>query len=160
MDSKTGRFYRPFFLYMKYLLYAYLLLFGTCVQSQSQLSAEANIHRINSDTVFFGECYKGDTIEAVFQFSVKGTGKLVIRQVYAGCQCTIPQYPQDTLAEGATDSVCLQFHSKNIHPGPVDKFAIVINSGPERTFRMIGVVKPLPLNGQIKNRRIRLKTTN
>jgi len=119
----------------------------------------ANIYRESSDTIYFGECYKGDTIEAVFKFTVKGKGKLIIRQVYAGCQCTIPQFPHDTLEQGSTDSVCLQFHSKNIHPGEVNKYAIVINSGVERTFCMRGLVKALPASGEIKNKKIRLKTT-
>ncbi len=146
---------------MKQLLFIAImcLCFGF-VHAQTGDEAEAYIHRETSDTIDFGECYKGDTIEAVFKFTVKGKGKLFIRQVYAGCQCTIPQYPSDTLSAGATDSVCLQFHSRNIHPGPVDKFAIVINSGMERTFRMVGIVKPLPVSGAIANKRIRLKTTH
>ena len=158
--QKWVGFRRPFFLYMKtFFCITALSLFTNIVLAQNTATGEAQIHRISSDTVYFGECYKGDTVEAVFKFTVKGAGKLFIRQVYAGCQCTIPQYPKDSLTEGSIDSVCLQFHSKNIHPGAVDKFAIIINSGAERTFRMIGEVKALPANTQIKNRRIRLKTS-
>lgn len=117
------------------LLTLSVLVFGHFARAQ-----ETHIQTLGGDTVFFGTCNPGDTIEAVFMFTVKGTEKLMIRQVHPGCQCTVPQYPKDSMAPGTNDSIVLALHTRNLHAGPVEKYAIVINTGPEKTFYLIGKI--------------------
>ena len=128
--------YPAFFLPMKHaLLLLSLLVFGQLAKAQ-----ETRIETLGGDTLNFGTCNPGDTIEAVFRFVVKGTEKLMIRQVHPGCQCTVPQYPKDSMLPGTTDSIVLALHTRNLHAGPVEKFAIVINTGPEKIFYLIGEI--------------------
>ena len=117
------------------LLLLSLLVFGHIAKAQ-----ETRIETMGSDTLYFGTCNPGDTIEAVFRFVVKGTEKLMIRQVHPGCQCTVPQYPKDSMLPGTTDSIVLALHTRNLHAGPVEKFAIVINTGPEKIFYLMGEI--------------------
>ncbi len=119
---------------MKYALFTLsILVFGHFTKAQ-----ETHIQTLGSDTILFGTCNPGDTIEAVFAFTVKGSEKLMIRQVHPGCQCTVPQYPKDSMAAGTTDSIVLALHTRNLHAGPVEKYAIVINTGPEKMFYLMG----------------------
>ena len=103
-----------------------LLCFGYTAQAQ-----ESGIQTLQGDTIHFGTCNMGDTIEAVFRFRIEGSEKLMIRQVHPGCQCTVPLYPKDSMAPGTIDSIVLALHTRNLHPGPVEKYAIVINTGPD-----------------------------
>lgn len=121
---------------MKNVLLTLLLL----VVGQIAKAQETYLQTMGSDTIFFGTCNPGDTIEAVFTFKVKGTEKLMIRQVHPGCQCTVPQYPKDSMQPGTIDSIVLALHTRNLHAGPVEKFAIVINTGPERVFYLMGEI--------------------
>jgi hypothetical protein len=132
-----GRPVHPaFFLPMKHaLLLLSLLVFGHLSKAQ-----ETRIETLGGDTLNFGTCNPGDTIEAVFAFTIKGTEKLMIRQVHPGCQCTVPMYPKDSMQPGTTDSIVLALHTRNLHAGPVEKFAIVINTGPERVFYLMGEI--------------------
>lgn len=118
-----------------------IILLGLLLLSPAAGKAqEARIETEGGDTLYFGDCLRGDTIEAVFRFTVAGSGKLLIRQVHPGCQCTVPQYPKDSLETGHRDSIVLAFHSRNLHEGSVEKYAIVINTGPERIFWLKGNV--------------------
>jgi hypothetical protein len=117
-----------------------LLMLLMLVLGQIAKAQETQIQTLGGDTLFFGTCNPGDTIEAVFVFTVKGTEKLMIRQVHPGCQCTVPQYPKDSMAPGTKDSIVLALHTRNLHAGPVEKFAIVINTGPERMFYLMGEI--------------------
>lgn len=121
---------------MKNILLTLLLL----VVGQIAKAQETRIETHGGDTIMFGTCNPGDTIEAVFTFKVKGTEKLMIRQVHPGCQCTVPQYPKDSMQPGTIDSIVLALHTRNLHAGPVEKFAIVINTGPERVFYLMGEI--------------------
>lgn len=110
----------------------------------SALSAQtAEIKTLNRDTIQMGDILKGDTVRAVFRFRIEGDGRLKIRQVHPGCQCTVPVYPADSLSAGAEDSVVLEFHSRNVHEGEVEKYAIVINTGTEKIFYLKGNILPL-----------------
>jgi hypothetical protein len=112
-----------------------LLCFAYTVKAQ-----ESHIKTLQGDTIHFGTCNPGDTIEAVFKFRIEGSERLMIRQVHPGCQCTVPQYPKDSMAPGTIDSIVLALHTRNLHPGQVEKFAIVINTGPEKIFFLFGEI--------------------
>jgi len=49
-------------------------------------------------------------------------------------------YPKDSMPPGTKDSIVLALHTRNLHAGPVEKFAIVINTGPERIFYLKGEI--------------------
>jgi len=128
--------YPAFFLQMKNtLLLLSLLVFGNLAKAQ-----ETRLETLGGDTLNFGTCNPGDTIEAIFMFAVKGTEKLMIRQVHPDCQCTVPAYPKDSMLPGTKDSIVLALHTRNLHAGAVDKFAIVINTGPEKIFYLMGEI--------------------
>jgi hypothetical protein len=44
------------------------------------------------------------------------------------------------MAPGTIDSIVLALHTRNLHPGPVEKYAIVINTGPEKIFYIYGEI--------------------
>lgn len=95
---------------------------------------------LGKDTIYTPEIQKGDTVEAVFYIANQGRQKFHIFQVYASCQCTAPQYSNDTFEPGRMDSVVLFFHSKNTSDIHFEKFALVLTPLGERAFVIKGVM--------------------
>ena len=143
----------PFYIQMRNLFFVLAFFFVTFCSAQEQ---EIGIYTNSADTVKFGTCVKGDTVEAIFYFRIEGKGKLLIRQVHPGCQCTVPLFPSDSMAAGYEDSIVLQLHSRNLHSGPVEKYAIVINTGEERVFWIKGTILDLDSSNNKKNRKLRM----
>lgn len=113
---------------------------------------DKGIFTLGSDTIFTKTHYLGDTIEAVFYFTVIKE-PLKILQVHPGCQCTAPIYPKDSIQPGQIDSIVLMFYSKKVHAGQFLKYAYVLNAVKEVDYFISGKVLDLPAG--IKPKRVR-----
>jgi len=113
---------------------------------------DKGIFTLGSDTIFTRTHYLGDTIEAVFYFTVIKE-PLKILQVHPGCQCTASIYPKDTIQPGQTDSIVLVFYTKKIHAGHFTKYAYVLNAVKEVDYFILGEVLELPTG--IKPKKVR-----
>lgn len=105
---------------------------------QAGPAVQEGITVLGSDTIFSPDIQKGDTVEAVFYIANYGTQNFHILQVYASCQCTAPQYSNDTFEPGRLDSVVLFFHSKNTSDALFEKYALVLTPLGERGFYIKG----------------------
>jgi len=113
---------------------------------------EKGIFTLGSDTIFTKTHYLGDTIEAVFYFTVLKE-PLKILQVHPGCQCTAPIYPKDTIQPEQIDSIVLMFYTKKVHAGRFTKYAYVLNAVKEVDYFILGEVLELPKG--IRPKRVR-----
>jgi hypothetical protein len=68
---------------------------------------------------------EGDVPSAVFSFRVCDSFPVLIRQVWPGCGCTVPDFPQDTLFPGKTYTARLNYHSYG-RPGAFNRSAIAM----------------------------------
>ena len=94
---------------------ALLMFLLSAAPKASAQTQQEGITVLGTDTIYCTETLlKGDTVMAIFHVANYGTQAFKILQVYAACQCTAPQYAQDTFQPGRVDSVVLFFHSKNI----------------------------------------------
>lgn len=81
---------------------------------------------LGSDTIYCEPIQSGDTVEAVFYVANLGKEKFWIYQIHPSCQCTAPQYANDTFYPGRRDSVVLLFHSKKEAESHYEKSALVL----------------------------------
>ncbi len=124
----------------KRLLWLVMLILGTQSQGKAQQFGEG-ITVLGTDTIYCTETLvKGDTVMAVFHVANYGTQAFKILQVYAACQCTAPQYTQDTFQPGRVDSVVLFFHSKNIEEPTFDKYALILTPLGEKYLYLKGSI--------------------
>src|SRR5688572_9267904 len=93
---------------VKSLLFASILLSSVLCRAQA---LPEGIFSMGKDTITTPDIIKGDTVEAVFYVANMGTKPFWIYQIHASCQCTSPQYANDTFQPGRRDSVVLFFHS-------------------------------------------------
>lgn len=137
------------------LTLVFVLLF-ICAPVLKSQSLPEGISVLGTDTIFSPDIQKGDTVEAVFYIANLGAEKFWIYQVHASCQCTAPQYSNDTFLPGRMDSVVLVFHSKNTDDQRFEKYAIVLTPLGERSFYIKGNMFMPPENGARLPRKIRV----
>lgn len=81
----------------------------------------------------FGSITEGDVVEHVFKFTNTGEAPLVIQSASASCGCTVPSYPREPIAPGATGEIQVKFDSSN-KPGIQNKtVSITANTDPSIT---------------------------
>lgn len=129
----------------------------TCFLKAQQ--APEGITSLGTDTIYTPDIIKGDTVKAVFFVANLGTKPFWIFQVYAACQCTAPQYSNDTFQPGRRDSVVLFFHSKNMTDEHFEKYALVLTPLGEKAFYIKGNMYT-PKEGEKVRKRNMIRITN
>ncbi len=59
----------------------------------------------------FGTINEGDVVEHTFAFTNTGKAPLVIVSAKGSCGCTVPQWPKEPIAPGATGEMLVKFNS-------------------------------------------------
>lgn len=60
----------------------------------------------------FGEVMDGEKVEHTYKFTNTGSEPLVISNAKGSCGCTVPQWPKEPIAPGATGEILVRFDSK------------------------------------------------
>ena len=93
--------------------------------------------------------YDGDPY-CSFEFKNTGTENLIISKAKGSCGCTVPEWPKEPIAPGATGSIRVRYDTKR--PGPINK-SVTINSNASNVqsgisvLRIKGEVGPRPDSG-------------
>ena len=101
----------------------------------------------------FGNIKEGDVIKHTFQFTNTGQEPLVIQNASAPCGCTVPQWPKEPIAPGASGEINVQFNSRGKSGQQNKVVSIVANTKPDITTVTIkGNVEPgvSAMNGPMK----------
>ncbi len=59
-----------------------------------------------------GTIKEGDNVRRSFKFKNTGNSPLLISNVVASCGCTVPSYPKEPVAPGASSEITIEFNSK------------------------------------------------
>jgi len=91
----------------------------------------------------FGSVKEGDIVDYTFKFTNTGKSPLIISKATATCGCTVPEWPKEPIAVGASGEIRVKFNSKN-KPNLQTKFVnINANTKPEVTrLKITGNVIP------------------
>ena len=101
----------------------------------------------------FGNIKEGDVIKHTFKFTNTGNAPLVIENATAPCGCTVPSWPKEPVAVGATGEINVQFNSKGKVGQQNKVVTITANTQPDITTVTIkGNVEPgvSEMNGPVK----------
>ena len=60
----------------------------------------------------FGKIKQGEKITHVFQVKNIGDNDLIIGNAFGSCGCTVPEYPKEPIAKGATAAIKVTFNSE------------------------------------------------
>ena len=74
----------------------------TMMEALPAISFESDFHD-------FGEIQEGEVVNYTFKFTNEGEGPLIISNAQGSCGCTVPQWPRQPIAPGATGEIKVSF---------------------------------------------------
>lgn len=81
----------------------------------------------------FGKIKDGDKVTHVFKFKNTGKEPLVIANAKGSCGCTVPEYPKEPVAPGASSEIKVEFNSKGKKGMQTKTVTINANTDPNPT---------------------------
>lgn len=106
------------------------------------LVAKMNFEETTFD---FGTVLEGKQVEHIFKFQNTGKVPLLISDAKATCGCTVPSYPKDPIAPGATSEISVVFNTAGKKNDQVKPVTLIANTFPSKTIlQMKGYVQPNP----------------
>lgn len=101
----------------------------------AQAKADSTVHAMPQTTVKFtetehdfGKLQQGDKVTHVFSFKNTGTSPLLIANAKGSCGCTVPSYPKEPIAPGATGEINVVFNSKGKRGVQVKTVTLTMNT--------------------------------
>jgi hypothetical protein len=82
----------------------------------------------------FGTIDQGEAVEHSFSFTNTGSEPLIISNAKGSCGCTVPQWPREPIAPGATANIDVRFDSKGKRNKQNKKVTITANTDPAQSF--------------------------
>ncbi len=130
------------------LLAAATVGFNNAVSAQEvtsdQIVAGAAIS-VDKDVHDYGTIENGANGVCVFTITNTGSDALIISSCKGSCGCTVPTWPKEPIAPGATAEISVKYDTKR--PGPINKTVTIssnaVNS-PRKVVRIKGEVKVKP----------------
>lgn len=81
----------------------------------------------------FGTIDQGDVVEHSFEFTNTGTEPLIISNAKGSCGCTVPVWPREPIAVGATGTISVKFNSKGKKNKQHKRVTLTANTTPNQT---------------------------
>lgn len=93
----------------------------------------------------FGTINEGDVVEHTFKFTNTGKAPLVIVSAKGSCGCTVPTWPKEPVAPGATGEMLVKFNSSGKPNSQTKQVTITANTeaGTEK-LQIKAMVTPKP----------------
>lgn len=85
----------------------------------------------------FGNMKQGDVAETTFKFTNTGKEPLVIENAQGSCGCTVPEYPKEPVAPGASGEIKVKFNSAGKSNAQQKTVTLTANTEPIQTVLTI-----------------------
>lgn len=90
----------------------FLSLFALVFAFQANAQTETGaVIKFKEKEVDFGDIKQGDKVSHTFELTNTGNTPLIISNVAATCGCTVPSWPKEPVAPGATAKIQVSFNS-------------------------------------------------
>ncbi|MEN8928715.1 MAG: DUF1573 domain-containing protein [Flavobacteriales bacterium] len=111
----------------------------TMTVSAQEISIDKEVHD-------YGTVTKGADGSCYFTITNSGTEPLIVTRAKGSCGCTVPDWPREAIAPGASAKMKVTYDTKR--PGPINKSVTITSnskSNPKKVVRIKGTVKvPAP----------------
>lgn len=106
---------------------------ATASNAEGQVPTESAKISFKETEFNFGAVTSGDTVRHAFEFTNTGDVPLVIAKASASCGCTVPEYPKDPIAPGATGKIMVVFNTANKLGKQEKTVTVTANTNPNNT---------------------------
>lgn len=106
--------------------------------NNNELHSLKGTGHISFDTTFhhFGTLVQGEKVAFTFQFTNSGDGPVLVKDVKAGCGCTVASWSKDPIPPGNRGGIEIVFDSSG-RRGNQYKTATVITNGTQREHMLV-----------------------
>lgn len=113
------------------------MLFAVCLFSLGIHAKKNPQIKFEVTTIDFGTFSMDDPVQkCTFKFTNTGNAKLVINAVRASCGCTVPDYPKDYIAPGASGEITVTYNGSGKMPGRFKKSIQVYTNCSDELVRL------------------------
>ena len=137
---------------MKKILLSMMLLAGATTISTSTVTAQevSNGAQISfeKETHDYGTIKNGANGTCTFEFKNTGNAPLILSNAKGSCGCTVPTWPKEPIAPGATGTIKVKYDTKR--PGPINKSVTITSNAVNastKVLRIKGEVGQAPKSG-------------
>lgn len=93
----------------------------------------------------FGTAKEGEKVKHTYKFKNTGNEPLIISSAKGSCGCTVPKWPSEPIAPGATGQIDVEFDSKGKPGKQTKRVTVTANTVPAQTLLNIsGMVEKDP----------------
>ena len=99
----------------------------------------------SKDVHDFGKMKQYGDASTAFSFTNTGDQPLIISNCKGSCGCTVPTWPRQPIAPGATASIKVKYDSKRV--GPINKSVTITSNAtntPTKVIRITGNISAAP----------------
>lgn len=82
----------------------------------------------------FGTIMQGEKVKQVYTFTNTGDEPFIISNAKGSCGCTVPKWPREPIAPGASAEIIVEFNSKGKKGKRNQKVTVTGNTNPPQTF--------------------------
>lgn len=111
---------------------------GDAVEATASEVTADNVEALTSiafeeEAFDFGAITQGEKVEHTFKFTNTGTNDLIIVSAKGSCGCTIPKWPKEPVAPGASGEMYVVFNSDGKSGKQHKKISVIANTEPATT---------------------------
>lgn len=118
--------------------------FGSFAQSTAPVAGGPEI-TFKKDVHDFGKVKQHGNATTEFVFTNTGTEPLIISNAKGSCGCTVPTWPREPIAPGASANIKVKYDSKRV--GPINKSVTITSNAsnsPTKVIRITGEITAAP----------------
>ncbi len=138
---------------MKKVLFSLMMMFVAGVAmntavAQEAVQADGAKIEFEKEVHDYGTIKNGADGQCTFDFKNTGTAPLIISNAKGSCGCTVPSWPKEPIAPGATATITVKYDTKR--PGAINKSVTITSNAtnaPTKVIRIKGNVLPKPEGG-------------
>lgn len=98
----------------------------------------------------FGTVQEGEKVSHTYKFKNTGKEPLIISDAKGSCGCTVPSWPKEPIAPGASGEVVVEFNSQGKAGNRNQKVTLTANTNPPQSFLTLkGVVNGAAAQPQV-----------
>jgi len=137
---------------MKNLMLLLVMTVGSFTISNAQVAgAKLDFDKLEHD---YGTIDQGGNGSAEFRFTNTGTEPLIISNAKGSCGCTVPEWPKEPIAPGASSSIKVKYDTKRV--GPISKTVTITSNAidnPSALLKIKGTVNAVATDESIMEKK-------
>ena len=121
----------------KLLLLTTAFVFSVSIFAQTKVD---DVAKFNAEKHDFGKIKQGVPAVCYFEITNSSDKPLVIESASASCGCTIPEYPKEPIAPGATSKIKVQYNAAAMGAFKKDVYIKLAGIADQKTLNISGEV--------------------